>query len=127
MTDEDRAWLRLEFERCAPYIQAALDEDDIGGFELEDVWDWINTDKAQLWPTPNSAVVTALECFPRKKVIRYWLCGGILAECLESHTRIENWAKRNGATCAAISGRKGWLRALPGYKISPTVLMTKVL
>lgn len=130
MTDEDRAWLRSEFERCAPYIQKALDR-DIGTHELPDVWDLIAAGKAQLWPLPNSAVVTVLEYFPRKTVLRYWLCGGkyqrgALKECLSIQDSIESWAKSAGAAGAVIGGREGWLGVLPGFK-KTAVFMTKVL
>ncbi len=114
MTEEDLKYLRGEFDRTAPWLQAALDR-DIGAFELEDVWNYIADGRAQLWTSPKSAVVTALEYFPRKVVLRYWLCGGEL-ECLKLEPTIEAWAKKAGATCCIIGGRKGWLRALKGYR-----------
>lgn len=125
MTDEELTWLRAEFERCAPYIQKALDR-DIGTHELPDVWDLIAANKAQLWPLPNSAVVTVLEYFPRKTVLRYWLCGGDLKECLSIQDTIETWAKSAGAVDALIGGRPGWLGILPGFKKN-AVFMTKAL
>ncbi len=123
MTDEERAWLRSEFERCAPWIQAALDR-DIGTHEFPDVWELIESGKAQLWPSAKSAVVTALEYFPRKTVLRYWLCGGDLDDCLSLQEMIETWAKSAGATDVIIGGRKGWLKKLPGFQIT-SVFMTK--
>lgn len=122
MTEEELGWLRSEFNRCAPWLQAALDR-DIGAFNLEDVWDYIASDKAQLWPGDKSAVVTALEYFPRKVVLRYWLCGGELEDCLKLEDAIEAWAKRSGAVCAIIGGRKGWLKALSGYKEACTFMV----
>lgn len=115
MTEAELAWLRSQFDRCSPWIQAALDR-DIGAFELEDVWNYIAADKAQLWAGDNSAVVTALEYFPRKVVLRYWLCGGELEDCLKLEDAIEAWAKRAGAVCAIIGGRRGWLKALSDYR-----------
>ncbi len=115
MTEEDLKWLRDQFDRCGPWLQAALDR-DIGAFELEDVWDHIATGKAQLWPSDKSAVVTSLEYWPRKVVLRYWLCGGELEDCLKLEPAIEAWAKQAGAVCGIIGGRKGWLKALKGYK-----------
>lgn len=115
MTDEEREWLRTEFERCAPYIQAALDR-DIGTHELSDVWDCIATGKAQFWPYPNSAIVTVWQPYPRKTVLRFWLCGGELKECVAAAVVIEDWAREAGADMVTVSGRGGWLRALPEYK-----------
>lgn len=121
MTDEDKAWLRSEFERTAPWIQAALDR-DIGTHELPDVWAMIESGQAQLWPSTKSAVVTALEYFPRKTMLRYWLCGGDLDDCLAMQEMIENWAKSAGATDAVIGGRKGWLKKLPGFAVNATYM-----
>lgn len=115
MTDEERGWLRTEFERCASYIQDALDR-DIGTHELSDVWDCIADGRAQLWPYQNSAIVTVWQPYPRKTVLRYWLCGGELKECVAAEPVINAWAKEGGADIAAVSGRDGWMRALPGYK-----------
>jgi hypothetical protein len=125
MTDEELQWLRAQFERCSHWLQDALDR-DIGAFELDDVWNYIATGKAQLWPLKNSAIVTALEYFPRKTVLRYWLCGGELEECVAATPAIEAWGKSAGATIALIGGRRGWLRVLPGFEEN-SVFMTKAL
>ncbi len=125
MTDEDKGWLRSEFERCSPYIQAALDR-TLGTHELSDVWALIADGRAQLWPYPTSAIVTVLDYCPRKVVLNYWLCGGKLPECIAATAPIEEWAKAAGATCAVINGRSGWLGVLPGFK-KHTVSMTKAL
>ena len=122
MTPEVLRWLRKEFDRCAPWLQAALDR-DIGAFELEDVWRYITEGKAQFWPLEKSAVVTALEYWPRKIVLRYWLCGGELEDCLKIESTIEAWAKKAGATCGIIGGRKGWLKALSGYRNAYTFMV----
>lgn len=116
MTDEERAWLRSEFERCSPWIQAALDR-DIGTHDLSDVWDYLADERAQLWPRPKSVVVTAVEYHPRKIVLRYWLCGGDeLDDCLMSEAAIEAYGKKAGASCAVIGGRRAWVRALKDYR-----------
>lgn len=125
MTDEDKEWLRSEFWRLAPQIQAALDR-GMGGYDLSDVWDLIAGGKAQLWPLPNSAVVTVLEFFPRKTILRYWLCGGDLAECLSIQATIEDWGRSAGAEDVVIGGREGWLKVLPGFKKN-AVFMIKAL
>ncbi len=125
ITDAERTWLRAEFERCSPYIQKALDR-DIGTHELPDIWELIADGRAQLWSLPNSAVVTVIEYFPRKTVLRYWLCGGKLEECLGVQDRIEDWARSAGATDVVIGGRDGWLKALTGFSKN-AILMTKVL
>jgi hypothetical protein len=125
MTEDDLKWLREHFDRCAPWLQDALDR-DIGTFDLEDVWQYVATGKAQLWPLKQSVIVTCLEYFPKKTVLRYWLCGGEKNECIESTKSIEKWAREAGATQCIIGGRRGWLRALKGYE-EKFVVMTKDL
>jgi hypothetical protein len=116
MTDEERTWLRQHFDRCAGWIQDALDR-DLGTHELEDVWDAIAGGRAQLWPGEDYAVVTALEYHPRKVVLRYWLCGSDrLEDCLKAEPAIEKWAKEAGAVMGLIGGREGWKKALKGYR-----------
>lgn len=123
LSEADLHWLRSQFERCAPWLQAALDRDNTGAFELNDVWDYIVKGRAQLWPLEKSAVVTSLEYYPRKVALRYWLCGGELQDCLKAEPAIEAWAKQAGANYAQIGGRRGWLKALKGYKESCTFMI----
>lgn len=130
ITEEQLRWLRSQFERCAPWLQEALDR-DIGGFVLEDVWEWLATGRAQLWPLERSAIVTTLDRYPRKTVLRYWLCGGehnsgALKESIAATPKIEQWAKSVGATDAMVGGRDGWLKVLPGFEKN-CVVMTKAL
>jgi hypothetical protein len=117
MTEEEGLWLRQQFDRCATWIQEALDRDAAGTHELEDVWAAIAGGRAQLWPNEKSVVVTTLEYLPRKVVLRYWLCGGDkLEDCLLAEPAIEKWAKEAGATLTFISGRPAWLKVLKGYR-----------
>lgn len=123
MTEAELDWLKAEFVRCAPWLLAALEEDAARTHELIDVWRAIEDGKAQFWPDVHSAIVTVLEFFPRKTVLRYWLAGGdttkgvlVLEECKKATVGIEQWAKEAGASLSAISGRPGWIRALPGYR-----------
>ena len=123
MTEEELNWIKAEFVRCAPWLLEALEEDAAHTHELVDVWRAVEDGKAQLWPEAHSVIVTTLDFFPRKTVLRYWLCGGehglegkALEECKEAEIRINKWAADAGASLSAISGRPGWIRALPGYR-----------
>jgi hypothetical protein len=108
-------WLAGHFQRCSPWLQGALDRSH-GTHELKHVWEALAKGSAQLWPLPNSAVVTAIEHYPTGiTALRYWLAGGDLNEILGSEQLIESWAKERGCTRVVINGRRGWLKALKGY------------
>lgn len=121
MNARDTAWLATEFLRCGPWIQAALDE-DLATHTLDDVWDLIVSGPVQLWPTPNAVMVTVLEAFPRKKLLRGWLAGGKLSEIQEHEPRIRAWAEKQGCDHIVIGGRFGWLRAFDGYRRVSTAM-----
>lgn len=117
MTAEQMAWLSTEFVRCRPWIQAALDK-DLGTHAADDVWDLLVSGPVQLWTTPNAAMVTVVETFPRKKVLRGWLSGGKLEEIQAHEPIIRAFAEREGCDLILIGGRAGWLRAFDGYQKS---------
>lgn len=116
MTEAEIAWLRSEFFRCKPWIEAALARDAIGTHDADDVWDLIETGHAQLWPTPNAAMVTKIDRFPKATVLQWWIAGGNLKEIKASEPRIAEWAKAQGCGFAAIAGRRGWARTLKDYR-----------
>jgi hypothetical protein len=104
------------WERCVPYLQAALDR-SIGGYALEHVRAMIDHGEAQLWPTDNSAGVSSLNRYPTGlKTIDLWLAGGDLRELKSSEQIATRWARETGCRKAVIFGRKGFLRELPGYR-----------
>lgn len=125
MTDDERAWIEAEFARCAHWIEDALTR-DFGGYALEDVRALVESGVAQLWPTPNGAIVTVIEPYPQIKVLRFWLAGGTLRELQKSEPVIRAWAKDQGCTLALIGGRRGWLKALPGYRELCTVMVRNI-
>ena len=123
MTAQETAWLATEFLRCQEWIQAALDR-DFGTHEIGDVWDLLKDGgPAQLWPLPNAVMVTVIDQFPRKKVLRGWLSGGDLKEIQEREPTIRAWGKKSGCDAVAIGGRRGWLRAFDGYQEVSTMIV----
>ncbi|MHA6684503.1 hypothetical protein ACX3P0_02740 [Mesorhizobium sp. A556] len=73
--------------------------------------------RAQLWTDKDAAVVSRIERYDTGFVeIECWLGGGKMAGCLRLEKRIEAWGKSIGANRIGIVGRKGWPRALPGYR-----------
>lgn len=123
MNASDIAWLRESFERCKPWIQAALDRESVCTHTVDDVWDEVESGTAQLWPTANSVCVTNIDTYPRAKILRGWIAGGDLKEILATEPVIRNWAERQGCAAVMIVGRRGWARAFPNYVETHSVVM----
>lgn len=128
MTDEELAWMRSAFDERVMYIQDALDA-DLPTHTLQDVWDMIAdpTKPVQFWPTPNGAVVTMLDRYPRMSLLRFWLAGGDLGELSKIEPRIAEWGRRNGCEYALIGGRDGWVRKLAGYRKVSSVMVRPLI
>ena len=69
-------------------------------------------------------MVTEIIPFPRNRVLRVWLAGGELDELQRYQPALENYARSEGCSRIEIDGRKGWERALDGYK-AERVILTK--
>lgn len=121
------AFIVDQFDRCRSMIQDAADRAD-GTFDTDFVWSEIEAGRAQLWPGPASVVVTRLETYPSGvSSVLCWLAGGDLDDLRVTEATIANWAK-NKMNCTRIEivGRRGWLRALEGYR-EQSVVLTKEL
>lgn len=118
-----------EFERCSPYIQAALKYSG-GTHDLDDVRREIEQDRLQFWPGVNSAVVTEIQLYPKLKACNFFLAGGNMEELRGMCQRIEQWSKSIGCTRMLISGRMGWVRTFltkDGYKLTWAVLAKELV
>jgi hypothetical protein len=67
-------------------------------------------------------MVTLIERFPRKTVLRGWLAGGSLTEIQISESAVAQWAKEAGCDLVLIGGRKGWLKAFSDYRECFTIM-----
>lgn len=117
-----------EWDRCAPWIQQALDE--VGGdlYSIDDIRGYVETGEAVFWPGEHSAIVTQFYDFPRTRGLNFWLAGADLKaggkgldELKKMHDNVRAWGKLNGCTLSYITGRPGWARAL-GYKPAWTAM-----
>lgn len=98
-----------------PHIARGLEDSD---WVPSEVLESLLKSEMQLWTSENqgfieSAVVTAIQdgyCL--------LLCagGGNLNHWKHYLVVIEEWAKDNGVDEIRIYGRRGWLRALPGFR-----------
>ncbi len=123
MTDEE---YRAEFDRVWPWLDKAAN----GEFQTdtaETLWQRIIGGKLDLWTTANSAVVTSIEVYGNGvKEIRCWLAGGDLTEIQQIEPAIAHYGKQNGCKQISILGRRGWFRALEGYKQTAVILAKEI-
>jgi hypothetical protein len=96
-----------EFARCRPWLARAVQ----GPKTIEDAQAAVLEGRALLWPGAKSAAVTEFN-----KDLHIWLAGGDLGELKRMEQSAEAHAREWGCDRMTIIGRKGWERALPGYR-----------
>lgn len=97
------------------YIEAALAYAG-GTHTYADVEAAIQAGDAQLWPAPNSCIVTELDRQPHKTILHFFLAAGTSAELEAMEPHIVEWGKEQGCTLARFVGRKGWERSFLAHK-----------
>jgi hypothetical protein len=99
-----------EWERCSPWVQAALDH--AGNlFTLEDVKKAVIKGEAIFLPGLEAVVIAEIRVYPQKRIYNCWLAGGNLEELkLAFAPAIRRYAKRAGCDAITIQGRPGWQR-----------------
>lgn len=106
-----------EWERCSPWLQAALDY--CPTHSLDDVLVEIASGEAMFWPGKAAAMVTQVVQHPQLKVCSFWLAGGDLDELVNKmRPEVEDWARSQGCERMITPGRFGWARVLKpeGYE-----------
>jgi hypothetical protein len=121
--------LYIVWEAVEKLIKKALDD----CYTSQDIYNGLQQDRFQLfisWENKKveSAVITEIANYPRKKICRYFLAGGNNMDnwLKPIQETIEKFAKKNGCRSIEVAGRKGWLRKLKGYK-QKIYLMSKEL
>lgn len=118
----------LIWTKVAPLLQKALD----GTYDIIDVEQGLQDNRFQLFISWNngieSAVITEIAEYPKAKVLRYVLAGGMNLEnwLEEIQEVIEKFAKKNHCTQLEVAGRKGWLKKLKDFK-EKAILLSKDL
>jgi hypothetical protein len=102
--------IQREFERCWPWIEAALTRCNVKHHSRESLLADLLAGRAQIWPAERGVIVS--ECFidGEARVLRGWLGGGDLDDIVAMRPGMEAWGRAMGCTHAAIEGRKGWER-----------------
>lgn len=103
------------------HIEAALGYSG-GTHNFDDVKQAIIEGRMQLWPAPNSAAVTEIVEYARKKVIHVFLAGGQMDEVVGGIESVAEWGRAQGCQSMTISGRKGWERILDKSGFRPVLV-----
>jgi len=99
----------LDFERYAHHLVRAL-EHAPDTHTLQDLRDGVATGAFQLWPGRDSAILTQVQVYPRRKVLCIYLAAGHLDELRNLLSDVLAWARELGCASAYIAGRPGWAR-----------------
>jgi len=110
---------------CYPHLEKAI-EMMHGLHDGRTVLDSILDGKADLWPGEKSAIVTEIITYPLGKCLHFWLAGGDLDELMKMEPGIAEWGKRQGCVASSISGRRGWVRKLDGYREAASVMYRRL-
>lgn len=88
------------------------------------MWDALYSGECQIWPKAKSVAITRINNYQTgNRVACIWLAGGDLVELKQTHAAIEAFAKDCGCNSVAISGRRGWLKTLRGYREDTTIMV----
>lgn len=98
-----------EVDQYRPQIEAALRYCG-GTHTFADVRDAVQANRMQLWCGPRSAIITEIIIYPQKKVLNFFLAGGVSAEIEAMLPGIESWGAAHGCSAAGMTGRRGWER-----------------
>lgn len=113
------------WDRAAPLIQQAVDRQDTHG--LEDVKAEVDAGRAQLWCGTESALITEIAVYPRRKICRVWMAAGNMTELVhEMLPNVEAWAVEKGCSGMEVIGRHGWVRVLNDYHQPHTILAKEI-
>lgn len=109
-----------EWQRCRPWIEAALAESP--GLEtIEEVERLIACGRYIFWPHQDCAVITRVDQFEWARVLMAVHGGGKLGALMdELIPEMEKWAKVNDFDYFGGEGRLGWIPTLKkmGYKVA---------
>jgi hypothetical protein len=119
------AHVEQHFDRVWPWIEAALQR-DVQTHGKGDIRAMLLSGEAQLWPGENCALVTVVQRFPLTSICVAWLAGGDLSQIVQLAPAIEAWAKSVGCSHSQIAARRGWLKALTGYREAGALMIKEL-
>ena len=110
-----------ELNRCRPWIEASLAHAD-GTHTFDDIAGGVLCGRYIFWPRERCFAVLELVQYPRGAELNVFLAGGDLKQMQASQEQLFEIAKNHGAKAVTMTGRRGWARALPGWKEQHVVL-----
>lgn len=121
--------MRAEFERCWPWLAAAIERHG-NTHSKEHLWRLIERGDAHLLPLPNAAVVGNIIRYPTGlRRGNAWLAGGVengsIHEILNAVSFMEDWAQQQNCGQGSVYGRRGWRGPLleRGYRELSTLFV----
>lgn len=108
------------WRKVKPLVQKALARSN--EYSIGDVLHYIATDAWQCWYTPKAVACGRIASYPNHKAYVIVLAAGDIADIVENEPMIAEFAREKGCKYVEIYGRRGWERALKGYKEQATVL-----
>ena len=110
-----------------PQIEKAL-ELGHGTHTALDVMNRLLAGECDLWVEGDGLLVTKVEQWPQKRVMRFWIAAGKLEDVLALEARVIESARAHGCDGMVIDGRKGWAKVLSdGWQEDNTRSFTKAL
>lgn len=112
------------WQQVLPFIERALKESQ-GDYTSTDIYLALRERDMQLWvwvekDQITSVLVTQILSYPEKNVCLLFLGAGDGIEYWKDDETVFSWARDNNCQEAEIVGRKGWGRALDGWKETAT-------
>lgn len=114
-----------ELTRCRPWIEAALSHAD-GTHTFDDLAGAVLTGRMTLWAKDRSCAVLEVLDYPRTRELSVFIAGGDLAQIQASQDELIDMARQCGAQAVTMTGRRGWVQALPGWQERHVVLRKDV-
>lgn len=115
-----------EFDRCAPWIAAALKGSDL---TVDDVRDGVRGGWFFPFYAPDGVMIAETILSPRLRALHVLAAGGTLRAINELTPMVEEFARLAGCNYGGASGRRGWVRWLKrlGYSIPKLATVEKAL
>jgi hypothetical protein len=107
--------IRTEFLRVKDWLAEGVFLGNVDDF-LQSLWKSLLENKCVLITSHNAAGIFREMNTPKGKVLNIPLAGGDMDELRQMERYVEHRARENGFVLMSINGRRGWLRALDGYK-----------
>jgi hypothetical protein len=100
-----------EWARCGYWLKRGMARSD-EGHTLTMARAEVDAGKTLFWPGKHSAALTETT-----RDMHIWAAGGDLKELIEMERACCDWSRAQGFDRMTIEGRRGWERALPGYRM----------